>query len=109
MGDLHFLKIVNADRIVVAFPGQKNLDEVAHDAELKEFARIVFLVHGKRLIRRTCILAVMHEILLPDALRHLLKRKRIQSTAHIPALGQAPIRHTYAHSALNDLWKLQHP
>ena len=86
MGDLHFFKIVDPDRIAVAFLSQKNLNEVAHDAELDELARIVFLVHAKRLIRRTCSRTARHEILLPDALRHLLKRKRVQSTAHVSAL-----------------------
>ena len=137
MGNLNFLKIVDAHRIVVAFSGQKNLNEVTHHAELDELARIVLLVHGKRLIRRACSLAARHEVLLPDALRHLLKWKRVQSPAHVAALvaigeaahkdrierrarhdaelakfgdglGQAPIGHTDAHAALNNLRKLEH-
>ena len=69
----------------MALSRQENFDEVAHHAQLDELARIVLLVHGQRLIRRAGSLAAGHEILLPDAFRHVRKRKRIQPPAHVPA------------------------
>jgi hypothetical protein len=37
---LHLLKKIDAHRILVAFPRQKDLDEVAHHAQLDQLARI---------------------------------------------------------------------
>ena len=83
---LHLLKIIDAHRILVAFPGQKHFNEVADHAQLDELARIVLLVHGKRLDRAHLQLAAGNEILLPDASGHLWKGKCVQSPAHVAAL-----------------------
>ena len=92
---------------------------------------------GTRRVGRFAGLAAGNEVLLPDALSHLRKRKSVQPAAHVAAQiaigeaaykeriergardhaklaesgdasGEAPIRHAYTHSALNDLGKLDH-
>ena len=45
---LHLLKKIDAHGILVAFPGQKNLDKVAHHAQLDHLAQVAALVHGQR-------------------------------------------------------------
>ena len=92
---------------------------------------------GSGRVGRSAGLAAGSEILLPDALGHLRKRKCVQPAAHVPALvaigepaykkriersarddaklaefgdglRETPIRHADAHSALNDFGKLDH-
>ncbi len=121
----------------MAFPRQKNLNEVADHAQLDELARIALLVHGQVGIGRFGRLAAGNKVLVPDAPGHLGKRKSVQAPAHVAALvtigkaahkdriecrarhntqlaklgdglGKAPIRHTNAHSALNNSWELEH-
>ena len=76
---LNFFQKVDPHRIVMAFSRQKHLNKVRDHAQLDELARIVFIGRAGRL-------AAGHKILLPDALRHLLKRKCVQSAAHVAAL-----------------------
>ena len=70
----------------MVFPRQKNLDEVAHHAQLDRLAHILALVHGRQRIRRFDGLAAGNKVLLPDAPGHLGKGKCIQSPAHMSAL-----------------------
>ncbi len=138
MGHLHFLKEIDSDGILVTLASQKDLNEVAHDAELNQLARVFALVHRNGRIRYIAGLATGNKILLPDSLGHIRKRKGVQSPAHVPALVsidkaadkqrikrrsrydtelaqprhricQAPIGHTHAHAALDDFGKLDHP
>ena len=83
---LHLLEEVDAHGILVAFPRQKHLDKIAHNAQLDHFAQIAALVHGRHRIRLPLRLAAGDEILLPDALGHFRERKCIQPPAHVTAL-----------------------
>ncbi len=121
----------------MAFPRQKDLDKVAHHAQLDQLARVPPLVHGHGRIRRSDGFAAGNKVLLPDAPGHLGEGESLQSPAHIPSLvaigepahkkrverragdhpelaefgnrlGQAPVGDAHAHAALNDLGKLHH-
>jgi hypothetical protein len=121
----------------VPFLGQENFDEVADHAQLHQFARAVFLVHGDIGIGRLNRLAAGNKILLPDAFRHVRERKSVEAALHVSALvaignpphkelvkrragdhselaefghrlGKTPVGDAYTHAALNDFGKLHH-
>jgi len=69
----------------VTLTREKYLDEVGHDAQLFQLARIVFFQRKYSRVWRTLGLAASDVILLPDTLCHCGKGKGIKASAHIPA------------------------
>src|ERR1035437_8753153 len=137
MRKLDLFEIVDSDRVVVALPGQPNLDEVGHQAQFPDLAGTVLHYQPQGLVRLSGTLATGDIKPVPDAFGHGRKREMVEGPAHVATgiavlqaagqnlvegcsrnraeltrfrdgLCQPPVGHARAHSALDYLRIVSH-
>ncbi len=86
MGGLDLLKEVNANWVLMALARKVNLDEVGHNAELNEFARVVFVRGRDMAVWGPFVPAAGDEVTLPDALGHGAVGEGVETAAHMTAV-----------------------
>src|ERR1700687_5221643 len=137
MRELHFLQVIDSDRMVVALAGEKDFDKMGGHAKLLKLARSVLGMRGQGLVGRSLRLSAGNVVRLPNTLGDFGNRKMIETAAHVAAgiavlqtpgknriqgrsgnyaqlaefgngLRQPPTGYPGTHSALNNGWKIAH-
>jgi hypothetical protein len=86
MSRLDLLKEVNANWVLMPLARKVNLDEVGHDAELNEFARVVFAKGRDLAVRGRFVPASRYEVPLQDALGYGSVGEGVEAAAHVTAV-----------------------